>query len=267
MNSIEKFSKYIIQNAESISMEIVDYSIGKLEIELPTAIVERAIATNRDFLEFLGNSFNLTDEAVAVEFDKWYKKYQDRTRAEFSSLQEDISSLIKPYAETRLRLIKMLTKISIEHGLSTEEVVFVNNRISYLLDLSITQTIIEQERLANETNKKNQKVITELSTPVVPIQNGMAILPLIGEVDFDRSEHIMNNVIPKIRELNIECLIIDTEVASRIFNVYDVLALLGVYTMFTGIRPDLATGIINAGIDFTSLKTFATVQQAILSNV
>jgi rsbT co-antagonist protein RsbR len=275
MNSIEKFSKYIIQNAESISMEIVDYNIGKLEIELPTAIVERAITTNREFLEFLGNSFSLTDEAVAVEFDKWYKKYQDRARAEFSSLQEDISSLIKPYAETRLRLIKMLTKISIEHGLSTEEVVFVNNRISYLLDLSITQTIIEQERLANETNKKNQKVITELSTPVVPIQNGMAILPLIGEVDFDRSEHIMNNVIPKIRELNIECLIIDfsglvmidTEVASRIFNVYDVLALLGVYTMFTGIRPDLATGIINAGIDFTSLKTFATVQQAILSKV
>jgi rsbT co-antagonist protein RsbR len=275
MNSIERFSKYIIQNAESISVEIVDYNIGKLEIELPSEIIERAVTTNRDFLEFLGNSLSLTDETVALEFIKWYKKYQDQTHDEYSSLQEDISSLVKPYAETRLRLIKMLTKISIEHGLSIEEVVFVNNRISYLLDLSITQTIIERERLANEKNTKNQKLITELSSPVVPLQNGLAILPLIGEIDFDRSEHIMNHVIPKIRELNIESLIIDfsglvnidTEVASRIFNIYDVLALLGVNTMFTGIRPDLAAGIINAGIDFTSLKTFATVQQAILSKV
>jgi rsbT co-antagonist protein RsbR len=275
MNSIERFSKYIIQNAESISVEIVDYNIGKLEIELPSEIIERAVTTNRDFLEFLGNSLSLTDETVALEFIKWYKKYQDQTHDEYSSLQEDISSLVKPYAETRLRLIKMLTKISIEHGLSIEQVVFVNNRISYLLDLSITQTIIERERLANEKNTKNQKLITELSSPVVPLQNGLAILPLIGEIDFDRSEHIMNHVIPKIRELNIESLIIDfsglvnidTEVASRIFNIYDVLALLGVNTMFTGIRPDLAAGIINAGIDFTSLKTFATVQQAILSKV
>ncbi|MDP4147518.1 MAG: STAS domain-containing protein [Bacillota bacterium] len=275
VNPIERFSNYINQNAESISREIVDYNIGKLEIELPIEVIERAVITNSEFLDFLGTTLNTADEVVAVEFIEWYKKNQDQTEAEINFQIDDISSLIKPYAETRLQFIKMLTKTSMNQGLSTEEVVFVNNRISYLLDLSISQTILDRERLANETNKKNQKVITELSSPVVPIQNGMAILPLIGEFDLNRNEHIMNNVIPKISELHIECLIIDfsglvtidTEVASRIFNIYEVLDLLGVSTMFTGIRPELATKIISAGIDFTSLKTFGTVQQAILSKV
>nr|WP_275940731.1 STAS domain-containing protein [Neobacillus terrae] len=167
----------------------------------------------------------------------------------------------------------MLTKISIEQGLSTEEVVFVNNRTSYFLDLSITQTIIERERLSKESKQKSKRVITELSSPIVPIQNGMAILPLIGELDLDRSNHIMNSVIPKISQQKIKCLIIDfsgmltidEEVAGLIFKIHRVLKLLGVESMFTGIRPDLATLVVNAGIDFSSLKTFGNVQQAIFS--
>jgi rsbT co-antagonist protein RsbR len=121
--------------------------------------------------------------------------------------------------------------------------------------------------------KKNQKVITELSSPVVPIQNGVAILPLIGKFDLDRSDHILTYVIPKINELSIESLIIDfsgiatidTDVAREIFKIKEVLDLIGVNSILTGIRPDLAINVIKAGIDFTSLKTYGTVHQAILS--
>jgi rsbT co-antagonist protein RsbR len=167
--------------------------------------------------------------------------------------------------------MEMITKLAIKQGLTTEEVVFVNNRICYLMDISITQTIIEREKISSKKIKENKKVIIELSSPIVPIQNGTAILPLVGEFDCDKSNHILNNVIPKIRDLDINCLIIDfsglvninDEVASRIFNIYDTLILLGVNTIYTGIRPDLATRIVNAGIDFSSLKIFATVQQAL----
>ncbi|WP_108668783.1 STAS domain-containing protein [Peribacillus acanthi] len=271
MYPIERFSKYLLQNSESISKEIVDYNLGKLEIELPVEIIEKSINTNREFLEFLGNSLNLTNEEVAGRFIEWHKQHAAQTETQFSF--EDISKIVRPYAETRLRLIEMLTKVSIKEGLSTEEVVYVNNRISFLLDLSITESIIERERLANEANKKSQNVIRELSSPVVPIQNGVAILPLIGEFDLDRSEHILTSVIPKINDLNIETLIIDfsgiatidTEVAREIFKIKEVLDLIGVNSMLTGIRPELAINIIKAGIDFTSLNTYGTVQQAILS--
>ncbi|WP_050182657.1 STAS domain-containing protein [Domibacillus robiginosus] len=277
MQPLENFAEYLIQNAESISIEIVNYSIKNVEIELPVELIESSITTNIDFLELLGNTMNVTDEIVEREFIQWFKQKQEESQAQMKShpsVYENLSSIIKPYAENRRRLIRLISNVSIEQGLSTEEILFVNERINYLLDLSMTHTFIEREQSANETNKKNQKVIMELSSPVVPLQDGMAILPLIGEVDLDRSEHILNNVIPQISQLNIECLIIDfsglvkidTEIASRIFSIYHVLALLGINAVFTGIRPDLATTVVSANINFSSLKTFATVRQAILND-
>lgn len=273
MNPIERFSLYLSNNAEAISKEIVDYNVKKLEIELPAEIIEQSVKTNIGFLTFLGETLNLSNEDVAEKFIEWHRQ-QQANQKDYQFNFEEISKILKPYAQTRLQLIEMLTKVTMREGLSTEEVVYVNNRISYLLDLSITESMIDRERLANEKNKINQKIITELSSPVVPLQNGMAILPLIGEFDFDRSDHIMNYVIPKISELKIKHLIIDfsgiatidAEVASRIFNVNKVLRLIGIKTMLTGIRPDLAINVINAGIDFSKLNTYGTVQQAILSN-
>jgi rsbT co-antagonist protein RsbR len=273
VNPIERFANHLIEHAETISKEIVDYNIKKLEIQLPDEIIEQSVQTNKQFLEFLGKTLNLSKEEVAEKFLEWHKGIQaNQPKYEFS--YDEIASILRPYAETRLQLIEMLTKVSIGEGLTTEEVVQVNNRLSYLLDLSITETMIDRERQANEVNKKNQKIITDLSSPVVPLEEGMAILPLIGEFDFDRSDHIMTHVIPKISELRIKTLIIDfsgiatidAEVASRIFNVNKVLRLIGIKTMLTGIRPDLAINVINAGIDFSKLNTYGTVQQAILSN-
>jgi rsbT co-antagonist protein RsbR len=273
VNPIERFANHLIEHAETISKEIVDYNIKKLEIQLPDEIIEQSVQTNKQFLEFLGKTLNLTKEEVAEKFLEWHKGIQaNQPKYEFS--YDEIASILRPYAETRLQLIEMLTKVSIGEGLTTEEVVQVNNRLSYLLDLSITETMIDRERQANEVNKKNQKIITDLSSPVVPLEDGMAILPLIGKFDFDRSDHIMTHVIPKISELRIKTLIIDfsgiatidAEVASRIFNVNKVLRLIGIKTMLTGIRPDLAINVINAGIDFSKLNTYGSVQQAILSN-
>ncbi|MCM3122941.1 MULTISPECIES: STAS domain-containing protein [unclassified Mesobacillus] len=272
MNPIERFSRYLIENAEKISKEITDYNLKKLDIELPDELVYESIKTNTEFLGFLGETLNLSNETVAERFNQWYEQKQIKEKQAQYATQE-LESIIKPYAETRLQLIEMLTKVSIGEGLSTEEIVFVNNRLSYLLDLSITETIIERERQTKTMNKKNEQTITELSSPIVPIEKGMAILPLIGEFDFERSDYIMTHVIPKISELRIKTLIIDFsgiatidgEIAARIFNIHKVLKLIGIETMLTGIRADLAIDVINTGIDFSKLDTYGTVQQAILS--
>ncbi|WHX42611.1 STAS domain-containing protein [Mesobacillus sp. AQ2] len=272
MNPFERFSRYLIENAEKISKEITDYNLKKLDIELPDEIVSESIKTNTEFLGFLGETLNLSNETVAERFNQWYEQKQIKEKQAQYAAQE-LEGIIKPYAETRLQLIEMLTKVSIGEGLSTEEIVFVNNRLSYLLDLSITETIIERERQTKTMNKKNEQTITELSSPIVPIEKGMAILPLIGEFDFERSDYIMTHVIPKISELRIKTLIIDFsgiatidgEIAARIFNIHKVLKLIGIETMLTGIRADLAIDVINTGIDFSKLDTYGTVQQAILS--
>jgi rsbT co-antagonist protein RsbR len=273
VNPIERLSRHLIENAETISREITDYNLKQLEMKLPDEIIEQSVKTNTKFLTFLGSTLNDPNEEVADKFIEWHREQQS-IQKNYQFSYEEMVNILKPYPQTRLQLINMMTKISVAEGLSTEDAVSVNNRLSYLLDLSIMETMLEREKSAHEMNRRNQKIITELSSPVVPIQKGMAILPLIGEFDFERSEHIMNYVIPKIAELKIKNLIIDfsgianidAEIASRIFNVNKVLGLIGIKTMLTGIRPDLAINVINAGLDFSKLNTYGTVQQAILEN-
>jgi rsbT co-antagonist protein RsbR len=273
VNPIERFAHFLIENADSISREITAYNLEKVAMKLPDEIIEQSVKTNIKFLTFLGDTLNLSNDEVAGKFIEWHKEQQSIQR-NYQFSYEEMANILKPYPQTRLQLINMLTKISLAEGLSTEEVVYVNNRLSYLLDLSIMETMLEREKLAQEENKRNQKIITELSSPVVPLQQGMAILPLIGEFDYERSEHIMNDVIPKIAELKIKNLIIDfsgiatidAEIATRIFNVNKVLGLIGIKTMLTGIRPDLAINVISAGIDMSTLNTYGSVQQAILAN-
>ncbi|WP_170169050.1 STAS domain-containing protein [Mesobacillus subterraneus] len=273
VNPIERFSKYLIENAERISREITDYNLSKLDIELPADLIAESIKTNIEFLQFLGETLNLSNEEVAERFIRWHDEKQLKQKR-FQYVAEELENIMKPYAETRLQLIEMLTKVSVAECLTTEEVVHVNNRLSYLLDLSITQTVIERERRTKELNRKNQRIITELSSPIVPIEKDMAILPLIGEFDFERSDYIMTHVIPKISELRIKTLIIDFsgiatidgEIAARVFNIHKVLKLIGIETLLTGIRAEMAIDVINTGIDFSKLKTYGTVQQAILSN-
>nr|WP_236692773.1 STAS domain-containing protein [Aneurinibacillus tyrosinisolvens] len=52
---------------------------------------------------------------------------------------------------------------------------------------------------------------------------------------------------------------LDTMVIDHLFKINDVLGLLGVRSIITGIRPVLAQVAIRLGVDLSSLQTFATV--------
>lgn len=268
VKTMEEFAQFLSENAESISREIVNYSVSKIEIAFPQEIIDKSIDTNAEFLKFLGSTLKFSNEEVEPRFIEWLIKQETPEDAQYI---EELSSLIKPYADTRQLLIKILSQFCMDHGLTTEEVINVTSRLSYFLDISITETILKRERKTKETEEKQNQKITELSSPIIPIQNGMAVLPIIGDIDVEKSEFIMNRVIPRVTELKIECVIIDfstiasidTEIAARIFTIYDVLRLLGINAVFTGIRTDLVSRIIKSGINFSSIKTYATLQQAL----
>ncbi|MES1039430.1 MULTISPECIES: STAS domain-containing protein [Peribacillus] len=268
VNTIEEFAQYLSKNAESISREIVNYSVSKIEIAFPQEIIDKSIDTNAEFLKFLGSTLEFSNEEVEPRYIEWLIKQETPEDAQYI---EELSSLIKPYADTRQLLIKILSQLCMDHGLTTEEVINVTSRLSYFLDISITETILKRERKTKKTEEKQNQKITELSSPIIPIQNGMAVLPIIGDIDVEKSEFIMNRVIPRVTELKIECVIIDfsaiasidTEIAARIFTIYDVLRLLGINAVFTGIRTDLVSRIINSDINFSNIKTYATLQQAL----
>ncbi|MED4213744.1 STAS domain-containing protein, partial [Priestia megaterium] len=56
--------------------------------------------------------------------------------------------------------------------------------------------------------------------------------------------------------------IIDTMVAGWIFKVIDSLKLLGVETVLTGIRREVAQTVVSVGIDFNNLTIKSSLQKA-----
>ncbi|OMP66866.1 STAS domain-containing protein [Domibacillus epiphyticus] len=267
MNSIETVAAYLIENAESLAGQIVDDILSKFQFDVPKGEIEQAVTVYTEFIEYLGEAITSEDEKVPKGLLEWSKKNGERE----ASLMGRISSVIERYPETRLVFIKRMTAVTMEHGLATGEVAMVNRRANYMLDISITETVRAFERYTANIIKERQREINELSAPIVPIQDGIAVLPLIGSIDSDRADHLLNHVVPRISELKIECLImdfsgivtIDTEVASHLFAIHDILGLLGINIIATGIRPDLASRVVREGIDFSTVQTFATVKQAI----
>ena len=152
---------------------------------------------------------------------------------------------------------------------NTEEIAKLYEKIVFVFDDAIRNTT----KKFNENNQQVidaiEKEVLELAAPIVPIKKGVAILPLIGDFNTKKATHISNEVIPKIALLDIELLVldfsgirvVDTDVANHIFEIRDILQLLGIETIVTGIRPLLAKSIVGLGLDVKSLRTYNDVEQ------
>ncbi|MFH0347253.1 STAS domain-containing protein [Bacillus vallismortis] len=116
-----------------------------------------------------------------------------------------------------------------------------------------------------------KEMINELSTPIMPISEGIGILPLVGEIDTYRARTILESVLQQCSALKLSYLfldisgvpIVDTMVAYQIFKVIDSTKLLGIETIISGIRPEIAQTVVKLGLDFSNVKTEQSLAKAL----
>lgn len=134
-----------------------------------------------------------------------------------------------------------------------------------------TQKDISAQRKVEEDLKTSHAEITALSTPIVPIADGVSVLPIIGNMDQERLHLISDNITKKMAETKDHTLIVelsglnnfDEELIVGIFRLSDVIALLGGKLIITGISPEFAMKSTQLGIDLSSIKTYSTVKEAV----
>lgn len=114
-------------------------------------------------------------------------------------------------------------------------------------------------------------LIDELSTPVIKITSESGVLPLIGDIDTYRAKKILEYVPKKSVDIGITRLyidlsgvsIIDTMVAHQLYDMAQILDLLGIQARITGIRPEIAQTAIQLGLDFSQIDTYGSLQQVL----
>jgi anti-anti-sigma factor len=124
---------------------------------------------------------------------------------------------------------------------------------------------------AEQVIREQATVLAQLSTPLIPISERMLILPLIGELDAARAEHVLRTLLQGIEQQRAEVLIIDitgipivdTHVAGTLLQAVRAAQLLGTETMITGIRPEVAQTLVNLGADLRGVRTFGTLRSAV----
>lgn len=113
--------------------------------------------------------------------------------------------------------------------------------------------------------------IQSLSTPIVPIADGVVIFPLVGEMDEVRSEVILEQVLSKSYQASIEYFIIDvsglvisdSSVSNNILKLTQSLQLLGAIPILTGMRPDQAMHFHKTGSEISQLIMKSSLKQAL----
>ncbi|EUJ46984.1 STAS domain-containing protein [Listeria riparia] len=116
--------------------------------------------------------------------------------------------------------------------------------------------------------------IVKMSTPIVPVQEGVAVLPLVGALSTDRFEEMTQNVASYLDDNHIDYLIMDIsgladfndDIAANLIKFLALTKLTGVSLMLTGVSPKFAMLMVNYDSRLPNIPTFSTVREA-LKNV
>jgi rsbT co-antagonist protein RsbR len=113
------------------------------------------------------------------------------------------------------------------------------------------------QRSREEVIARQQREISELSTPVVKLWRGILAMPLIGTLDSERTQVVMESLLQSIVDQSAEIAIIDitgvptvdTLVAQHLLKTVSAARLMGADCIISGIRPQIAQTMVHLGVE------------------
>jgi rsbT co-antagonist protein RsbR len=116
-----------------------------------------------------------------------------------------------------------------------------------------------------------RRLIQELSVPIVPIDEGVLVLPLVGAIDSRRASQVMEAALEKIVKFQADVLIlditgvplVDTGVANYLLQMARAVKLLGAQVVLVGIGAEIAQTMVQLGVELRDVTTRSNLQAGI----
>lgn len=129
----------------------------------------------------------------------------------------------------------------------------------------------ERSRAQERVIAAQRAVLSQLSTPLIPISGDVVVMPLIGTIDRERARQILGTLLAGVSESRARVAIVDitgivdvdAEVADALLHAARAVKLLGAQVVLTGIRPAVAQTLVTLGLDPGAVVTRSTVQMGI----
>jgi rsbT co-antagonist protein RsbR len=128
---------------------------------------------------------------------------------------------------------------------------------------SLQEIVAQQQRLID--------TIKQLSAPLLPVREGILVMPLIGHIDSARSEQVMEELLNGVQKYQTDVVIIDitgvpivdTAIANHLMQAAQAVSLLGAQCVLVGIGAEVAQTLVQLGVDLSRLVTRGDLQAGI----
>lgn len=112
------------------------------------------------------------------------------------------------------------------------------------------------------------ELVRQLSTPLLPLADGILVAPLVGQMDEARGAHFVESLLAGIERHAAKVVLIDVtgvpsidaSVAEQLLRAAQAARLLGTRTALVGISPSVARTMVEMGFDATGLDMYADLR-------
>ncbi len=191
------------------------------------------------------------------------------------------------FAGEQVDLIRMLSShaaISVQNALLYADVEHITAELrarnSELgrVNQRLQDELVERERAEHERMRLQEEVIqfqnarlAELSTPLIPINDKIMVMPIIGTVDQARAARVVEAALTGAHRTRAAVVIldvtglrdVDASAIDSLMQTARALRLLGTAVVLSGVGPEVAQTIVGLGVDLSAIVACGTLESGI----
>jgi rsbT co-antagonist protein RsbR len=134
-----------------------------------------------------------------------------------------------------------------------------------------TEEALRRSAVQEEVIRTQEAMLRALSTPLIPMGDGVVVMPLVGRIDEARAARILEALLEGVAAHRAGCAIldvtgvpeVDAAAASGLLRAARSVRLLGASIVLTGLTPALATTLVEMGIDLGDVETRGTLKDGL----
>jgi len=171
------------------------------------------------------------------------------------------------------QLLERAIRYAITHKRAEKELKESAQRLQHY-----TQTLEEYAQTLESKNKELSAMHEELaqrnrelSAPLIPLRRDVLLMPLVGPVDTQRAQQVLETLLNGIARHRARVVILDVtgvpeldaQAAASIARAAQGARLLGAQVILTGIQPAMAQALTSLAVDMSGVMTFGALQNGV----
>jgi rsbT co-antagonist protein RsbR len=266
----QQFGAHLRAIAPRLAAAFTDTALARYASYQP---VERADLEN-SFLtltEHFADFFSTGDTSVFQQYIQTMTATRARQQVEMSDMIE-MSALIREAVLAELRSF-----IEASSPWPNEALIEIGAGQYLHLKTLVLQMVEYYNQIRSELASQAEELeaqrstISEIGTPILPLYEGIIVLPLVGALDSRRATQVMERLLEAISEQQADIAIIDitgvpvvdTGVANYLMQAARAAQLIGAEVLLVGIGAEVAQVLVQLGVDLGNVTVCANLQAGI----